>query len=154
MLSPIKKNIWLVFFALTGLITCFLGGRFIYNYYNHYVMSGKASAHVLEWEIEEITKSKYAIAAVYEFEVNGEVHTGRTFFTKPYFPNYYSAEINLEKWQACSWDVWYHPKNMNKSTMQHLFPYKQGVHFLLSMCITGYFLWLNFYIRRVSVNYQ
>ncbi len=150
----IKKNIQRAILAFTGLITCFLGGKFLYNYYNYHIMSGISSALVLEWEIEEITKSKYAIVAVYEYEVNGKAYTGRTFFTKPYFPNYYSAEINLEEWREWLWDVWYHPKNMNKSTMEHLLPYKQGVHFFLALCITGYFLWLNVYIRKTSVSYQ
>ena len=116
MLTRVKKNTWKGVFLLTALITSFLGGKFLDSYYTYYSLSERASARVLEWEIEEITKSKYAIAAVYEFEAQDKVMMGRTLFTRPYFPNYYSAEINLEEWQSYGWDVWYQVKHPKKST--------------------------------------
>ena len=123
-----------------------------YAYWKYARAGKKTQAHIENWGVEKIGSSKFAIAASYVFEVQGEKFEGKTVFKEPYYLNHLSAEDDLKKWASQHWEVWYDPSSPAFSTLQKLFPYKYIWHALLTLGVFVYFLGMRPYLLRLSNN--
>ena len=148
-----KLNIFFkVLFILVIGISTLIGVNFFYQLNKFYKLSQAAPAYIEKWVIEEGKGGKYVIGANYNFTTQGLSYKGHYKFSRLSYQNIYLAKDHLEKLKKKEWDVYFERKNPNISTLQHLFPFKQGVHLVLSLGILFYFFCLNLYIKRNNLS--
>lgn len=146
-----KLNIFFkILFILVIGITIIIGVNFFYHLNKFYKLSQNVPAHIEKWDIDEIKGGKYLIGANYNFTFQGVNYKGYYQFSRLSYQNIYLAKDHLEKLKKKTWDVYFEKNNPNISTLQHLFPFKQGVHLALSLGILFYFFCLHLYIKRNS----
>ncbi len=145
-----SKNVFSFLFLISGIISLWIGGKFVYHLYEYFNLTQTEVAQVRNWSVEEIKSGKFALIADYSFEKKGTTYTKHFQFKNPIYTNPYIAEDHIAKWKKERWQVWYNPKNPSESSLQKIFPFKEGIHLLLCIGVLLYFSWLRFYIRRVN----
>lgn len=148
----ISKNIFKILFVLTGLVSLYIGFNFFMSLHRYFELTAMAPATFDSWEIEEVRENKFIVVTSYHFEVNGATYHQRYPIQKPIYPNRYLAQEHLENWKAEKTHVWFNPKNPHQSSIFRTFPFKQGIHLLLCIGVLFYFLWLNFYVKRIQTS--
>lgn len=145
------KRIWQVFFILScGVVLWFLF-QFSVKIIPYLRLSHMADAQIESFIVKEITNEKYAIQALYQYQVNDKNYKKEYIFTSPVFLNRFAAQGHIDKhWSVNEWRVWYNYKNPDYSSLQKLFPFKFLFNACLSMGVLFYFVWLRSYIAKVS----
>ncbi|MBI3211130.1 MAG: hypothetical protein HYZ47_00360 [Simkania negevensis] len=144
-----RLNFFFLGLALAvGGVLIWKSGKFFLELYHYFSLSHQLPIEIEKWEIQEEKGGKFYLSASYQFLV-GDHRFKKTYcFPKPVYLNEYLAKDHLEKWKKEKWELWYQPKNPINSSLQKLFPFKEGIHFLLTLGLFLYFLWLRWYTRR------
>jgi len=144
-----KNSLWLLFLCCMALLTLWFVGLTGHKAYRYWVMSEQAEPTSVEWEVKNISGSKYGIKAEYTFSVRNKQFTGETVLKDMLYLNPWAAEAARDSMAERGWTVWYHPNKPAKmSTLDREFPFKMciyaGVVFLLFL----YFVGLGIYVRK------
>ena len=146
----LSKNIFKLLFVVAGGVTLYLGVNFFVDLHQYFQLSREVAAEFESWEIEEVSSSKFIIVATYHFTFDGATYHNRYTIKKPNYPNRYLAQDHLEKWQEFQKWVRFNPQNPHQSSLMRSFPLKKGIHLVLALGILLYFLWLNFYVKKMQ----
>lgn len=145
------KRIWQVFFIIScGVVLWFLF-QFSVKIVPYLKLAHMTDAHIESFVVKEITNEKYAVQALYQYQVNGKDYKKEYTFISPVFLNRFAAQSHIDKyWITNEWRVWYNYKNPEYASLQKLFPFKFLFNTCLSMGVLFYFVWLRSYITKVS----
>lgn len=145
------KRVWQVFFILScGVVLWFLF-QFGVKIIPYIKLSHMADAQIESFSVKEISQEKYAVQALYHYQVAGKNYKKEYTFNSPMFLNRFAAETHIDKnWTTKEWRVWYNQKHPEFSSLQKLFPFKFLFNVCLSIGILFYFVWLRSYVARVS----
>ena len=142
------KKFWGAIFILTGLISVFLASKLSVQLWDYFSLDAKVPASFMEWKVVEKDPSSFALAISYQFYDRDQTFSGFTELAKPYFLNAPSAEIAKKQFSEKSWEVFYRYSNPKMSSLQKLFPFKEGIQFLLALGVLIYFVCLKKMIER------
>lgn len=137
--------VWKVFFLAISAVALTLTGKFAYALYSYMIFDVSVPAKVTEWCVVETEPSKYQLGAEYTYFFEGE-HAGSHLFSGPKYNNSFIAQEHLNQFEKHSWRAFVRSHDAKVSTLQHNFPFKQLIHFLLGVSVLLYFSWLRSYI--------
>ena len=148
MKGSLSKNIWVLFFILSGGVSLFLGGIFLMDFIPYVRLDTKTVATVKEFFIESEGEERFVVGAVFTYKAQDRLMEGKKKFSTPVFISDYGAKSHLNTyWKTKEWDAWYNNKDPSIVSLQKLFPFQKLFNFLLSIGVMFYFLWLRSYLR-------
>ena len=124
-----------------ALITLYFTFNLSKELFSYLPLKAQAQARISQWEVEDV-KGKFALKAVYSFEVKEKTWNGSTRFRPPYFWNEPAAIAALKAKAKESLSAWYDPQNPSRSALEKAFP--SGLLFRTVICygVLIYFLLL------------
>jgi hypothetical protein len=135
-----KLRLFLV--IASGAICLYFLGKVSIQLWDYLQLKKYTEVVITNWEIEDISSSKYFIAAAYQYEVNSRQYIGKTVFFTPKYLNRFSAETDLQKWCNYRWQAWYNPSDPGYSSLQRIFPYKNCIYAIICSGLFIYFCFL------------
>lgn len=148
MKGSLSRNIWVLFFILSGASSLFLGVLFLKDFIPYLRLDTKTSAKVKEFFVEGRGEDRFLVGATFAYRVKGRDIEGKKKFSTPVFISELAAKSHLSTyWNIKEWDAWYNNKDPSIVSLQKLFPFQKLFNFLLSIGVMFYFLWLRSYLR-------
>lgn len=148
-----KRNLfrlWIVLLIISGSIAVWFSGIALANMCKFFILSSQTTADIVRWHVQEISSSKFAIEADYQFRIDHITYRGKTRFEKPQFLNRFSAENYVATVHQKSRKVWYQKGNPMNSTLEREFPQKDCLQSLLTVGVFSYFFFARSLVTRGS----
>lgn len=139
------RPLWLVLVCLSGGIALCFSFVAIKETWNFFRLNKATTTLAIQWEVKELSSSRYALQARYEFKVDEFPCKGKTLLKSPRFLNRFSAESQKKEYASKPWRVWYHKSSPSVSSLEKRFPQKKCLHALLTIGVFAYF----YYARGV-----
>ena len=135
-------RLWVVLLAVSGMIALWFAGVAAVGMWNFFCLNAKAPATILEWQIQELSSSRFALEADYRFDIHGNTYTGKTIFEKPHFLNRFAAENYMRINGSKSWETWYRTSNPSHNSLEKEFPKKKCLQAFLTLGVFVYFFFI------------
>ena len=132
-------KLWLVLLIVSGGIALWFSGIALVGLWDFTQLDARTPATVLKWEIQDLSSSRFAIAADYRYEVKGASYNGKTVFENLQFLNRFAAENQVKQIEDKRWEAWYSQCNPFHSSLEREFPQKQCLQALLTVGVFAYF---------------
>jgi hypothetical protein len=142
-------RLWVVLLVVTGAIALWFSCSAAVASWKFVRLNAMAPAKVLHWEVKSLSSSRFAIAADYQFEVDGAIWSGKTVFEHPQFLNRYAAENQIRQLKSNSWETWYKKGNPEISSLEREFPQKSCLQALLTLGVFSYFYFARNMLTRL-----
>lgn len=138
--SPKALYVGLIIFAC--LVSCYFWVQAIRTLSYNYFLNEQISAHIYQWDVEEIGSDQFALKANFSFEIDGQVYRGKTLFSKPLYLNQISAIAALKEKAAGSkdWMAWVDRDRPAWCTLEKERPYNFLLRAALSSAVILYFI--------------
>lgn len=143
-----KNQMWLAVLAVFALIALWFSATTGYELYWHASMMSKASPKGIQWKVYEKSRDRYALTAVYDFDVRGNIFEGKTSFQQLAFRNQAAAEQAISQYAQKPWTIWYAALSPQHSTIQKAFPLKSCIYTAILWGLFLYFIWLGWYVEK------
>jgi hypothetical protein len=148
-----RKNfyrLWVALLALSSTIALWFSAIALNNLFNFALLNAETPAQITQWQVREISSSRFAIEADYTFQVHGVPYQGKTKFEDPQFLNRYAAETHIRVMDSKSWKTWYRDSNPTRCNLEKEFPKKSCLQALLTVGVCAYFFLSRNLTLRIS----
>lgn len=142
-------RIWFVLLIISAAVFLWFSGIAIGGAWKFFRLNSKASAKILNWNVREISSSRFALEAEYQFEFDGSTYFGKTVFENPQFLNQFAAENYMQINGSKSWEAWFQSNHPNFSSLERDFPQKKCLQALLTLGVFLYFLFARSMVLRL-----
>jgi hypothetical protein len=142
-------RIWLVLLVASGMIVLWFSGAAAVGMWKFFSLNGQIPAKILNWQVQELSSSRFALEADYRFDVDGNTYIGKTIFEKPQFLNRFAAENYMRINGSKSWETWYRTNNPEHNSLEKEFPQKKCLHALLTLGVFIYFFFTRSMVLRL-----
>ncbi|MES2122514.1 MAG: hypothetical protein V4492_07025 [Chlamydiota bacterium] len=132
-------RLWIVLLAVTGGIACWFSATAAREAWGYFSLNGTAVATISDVEIRELSSSRYALKASYQYSIGGVQHTVESVLKYPQFLNRFTAENELASWRGKQCKVYYKKTSPQFSRLEKEFPRKPCLHALLTLGVLAYF---------------
>lgn len=142
-------RLWVALLAISGGIALWFLSVALMGVFKFSLLNSHGFAEVTRWQVRELSSSRFAIEADYEFKVKDAVYTGKTKFEKPQFLNRFVAENYIASIGSKPWKVWYRESNPMRSNLEREFPQKDCLQALVTLGVFAYFYFARSLLSRV-----
>jgi hypothetical protein len=142
-------RLWLILLVVSGAISLWFSGIAVGGMWKFLRLNAQASVKILNWQVQELSSSRFALEAEYQFEVDGVTHLGKTIFKKPQFLNRFAAENYMRIHGSKSWETWYQMRHPTYNSLEKEFPQKQSLQALLTLGVFVYFFFARTMVLRL-----
>jgi hypothetical protein len=142
-------RLWLVLLVTSGAIALWYSGVALVGVCKFSLLNTQTSAEVMRWQVREISSSRFAVEADYQFTVKDVTYHGKTKFENPQFLNRFAAENYIANIGAKPWKMWYRESNPTRSSLEREFPQKNCLQALLTVGVFAYFFFARSMLSRV-----
>jgi hypothetical protein len=132
-------QLWIVLLVVSGGIALWFSGIAASAFWQFLKLNASVPANVLAWEIKDISSSKFAPQAEFEYEIGGVTYSGKTIFSSPQFLNRFAAENQIKVLQTQRWRAWYQESSPSVSSLEKEFPRREFLQALLTVGVFAYF---------------
>ncbi|MBS0653997.1 MAG: hypothetical protein JSR39_10800 [Verrucomicrobia bacterium] len=133
------QGIWRVLATIAIGIALWFSSIAAYQLFQYFRLGSFAEAEVTKWSIKELSSSRFAIEAFFEFEANGKKYQGKSLLDSPVFLNPFSAEDAIKAKEKQAFYAWYQSSKPEISSLQREFPLKSLIHALVTLGVLIYF---------------
>ncbi len=141
-------RLWVILLVVSGGIAVWFSGVALVSLWKYSLLNAQAPAQILNWQVCDLSSSRYAVSADYQFTINGVVYDGKTVFENPHYLNRFAAEHSIRHHSNHSWKAWYRESNPLRSSLEREFPMKKCLHALLTLGVFGYFFFARGMVSR------
>lgn len=142
-------RLWVVLLAISGAIALWFSALAVMGILKFSLLNAQATAEIMQWKVQEISSSRFAVEADYQFKVEDNVYHGKTKFDHPQFLNRFAAENYIANQDSKSWKTWYRDTNPARSDLEREFPQKSCLQALLTVGVFAYFFFARSMVSRV-----
>jgi hypothetical protein len=142
-------RLWIILLAISAVIALWFSGIAAAGMWKFFRLNARTSAKILNWQIQELSSSRFALEADYQFEIKGVIHYGKTIFENQQFLNRFAAENSMRTSQSKSWQTWYRTSHPTCNSLEKEFPQKQCLQALLTLGVFVYFFFARSMILRL-----
>ena|SRR3990167_7427222 len=114
-----------------SLMALFFSYQLTRDFFNYWRLQARAPVQIIQWEIDGV-KEKFALRALYRFQVDGQMQQGSFRLLPPYYWNEAAAVSGLTRRAQEPWLVWYDPKGLEHSALEKRAPL--GLLFRTAIC--------------------
>lgn len=132
-------KLWLFLLIISGGIALWFSGTAAIALWKFSRLNVRTSATVLKWEVKDLSSSRFAPQAEYQYEVNGVFYMGKTIFKSFQFLNRYAAENHVKLLELKHWDAWHQASSPALSSLEREFPQQEFLQALLTVGVFAYF---------------
>ncbi|MBS0620360.1 MAG: hypothetical protein JSS61_02750 [Verrucomicrobia bacterium] len=132
-------KLWLILLILSGAVATWFVSIVLIDLNDYARLDRETPAQISEWKVIEISSSRFALAAFYQYEVDGIPYKGRMEFSSPPYLNRFAAENQMKSWKNKEWSAWYQASSPAFSSLRKEFPKKPALHALLTLGVFIYF---------------
>lgn len=143
-------RLWLILLVISGAIALWFSGVAASGMWKFFRLDKQMPAKILNWQVCELTSSRFALEADYQFELDGVLYSGKTIFSKPQFLNRFTAENYMKINGSKSWKAWYRTSSPAYNSLEKEFPQKQCLNALLTLGVFIYFFFARNMVLRTS----
>lgn len=143
-------KLWLVLLIISGGIALWFSGVVSVELWKFLRLNAHTQATISNWDVRDLSSSRFAIEANYRYEINGVVYSGKTIFEKPQFLNRFAAENHVKQLEAKRWHTWYRESNPTLSSLEREFPQKKCLQALLTLGVFVYFYFVRSMLSRLA----
>jgi hypothetical protein len=136
------QQIWRILAAIAIAIALWFSSIAAYQIFQYLRLGSFAQAEVTRWSIKELSASRFAIEAFFEFEAKGKKYEGKSLLDSPVFLNPFAAEDAIKIREKEAFFAWYQPSNPEVSSLQKDFPLKSLIHALVTLGVLIYFIFI------------
>ncbi len=129
-----------------ALVAVYFTAQLVKEFFSYFPLKSKASASILQWEVEEI-EGQFSLKATYSFEAKEKNWKNSFRLSKPYYWNEPAAISALKRLAKDDWSAWYSPKDPSSSALEKNFP--SGLLFRTVIC---YALLIYFLLLKININ--
>jgi hypothetical protein len=147
-------RLWVTLLVVSGVIALWFSEIAAVGMWKFFRFNAQVPAKVLNWQVKELSSSRFAVEAEYRFEVNGDSYSGKTIFKNPQFLNRFAAENYMKINGAKSRETWYRPGNPKHNTLEKEFPQKQCLQALLTLGVFIYFFFARSMVLRLISSFS
>ena len=141
-------RLWFVLLIISGAITLWFSGIAVSGLWKFFRLNEQTPAQVLNWKIQELSTSRFALEAEYKFDLNGKTYSGKTIFERPQFLNRFAAEHYMKVNESKNRQTWYHKGKPAYHSLEKEFPKKPCLHALLTLGVFVYFFFVRTLVQR------
>ena len=146
-----KNPAWLAFLATTTLIVLWFSGTSCYRLYHYNQLSAQTHSSSIEWTMEKKASDRYFLKASYHYQINGKNQLGETLFNRTIYRNPWAATQAISTFEKTPWIIWYSPKNISYSSLNHAFPMKSLISTAILWGLLLYFTWLGYRVQKYQI---
>ncbi len=143
-----KNRIWILFLSIVSFVLLWFSWKAFFNLYQYTSLTASTKTSSIHWIIEQKASDKFYVQARYTFVVDGKNGHGQTTFTKHLYRNRSATEQAISNPSNDPWNVWYNPSNLNHSTLQKKFPFKECLYAAIVWGVFIYFICLGIYVGK------
>ena len=143
-------KLWLILLVVSGAISIWFSGVAIGGMWKFFYLNAQSQVKILNWQVQELSSSRFALEAEYQFEINNAVYNGKTIFERPQFLNRFAAENYMRMNGSKSWETWYRADNPASNSLEKEFPRKQCLQALLTLGVFVYFFFARGMVLRLT----
>ncbi len=133
------QRLWVILLVASGLIALWFSATAAGGLWKFFCLNARAQAQVLHWQVQELSSSRFALEAEYQFKLNGKTHNGKTIIENPQFLNRFAAENYMVINSSKSWVAWYRSSDPSYSSLEKILPKKKCLQALLTIGVFIYF---------------
>jgi len=142
-------KLWLILLVISGAIALWFSGIATGGMWKFFYLNAQSPVKILNWQVQELSSSRFALEAEYQFEINHAVYEGKTIFERPQFLNRFAAENYMKINGSKSWVTWYRSGNPACNSLEKEFPRKQCLQALLTLGVFVYFFFARGMVLRL-----
>lgn len=133
------NQIWIALLIVSLGFTLFFGGVGLIKVWKFFRFDQQCPAVVSRFEVVPLASCRFAVAAYYDFEVDGTLYEGKTVFETPQCLSQFAAEHAMVLMKGKTWRVSYRQANPALSTLEKKFPYKACLEASVTLGVFAYF---------------
>ncbi len=132
-------RLWVILMIVSGGVALGFFGVALAKVWKFISLSEQVPAEIVQFQVKELSSSRFAIQAEYVYSVQSHPYRGKTVFENPLFLNRFAAE-NYPLFLANKpTTAWYMKRNPALSSLENLFPYKSCLQALMTIGVFLYF---------------
>lgn len=144
-------RLWVVLLMISAVIALWFSGIALVGVFKFSLLNTQSTAEVLRWQVRELSSSRFAIEADYQFKIDEITYHGKTKFENPQFLNRFAAENYISSLSSKSWKMWYKDSNPTRSSLEREFPQKSCLQALLTVGVFAYFFFIRSMVLRTAL---
>ncbi len=132
-------RLWVILMIASGLVALSFLGIALAGVWKFINLNETAPAQIVQFQVKELSSSRFAIEAAYSYQVESATYKGKTVFENPLFLTRFAAEnyqLFLENKPRIAW---YMKRNPTLSSLENNFPYKACLQALVTIGVFLYF---------------
>ncbi|MGC2594696.1 MAG: hypothetical protein WA347_00270 [Rhabdochlamydiaceae bacterium] len=141
-------RLWVILLVISGGIALWFSGAAMPGMWKFFRLNAQVSAKVLNWQIQELSSSRFVLKADYQFDASGTTYFSHTIFERPQFLNRFAAENYMRANGSKAWEAWYRMGVPTCSSLEREFPKKQCLQALLTIGVFFYFFFARGMVQR------
>jgi hypothetical protein len=134
----------------SGAISLWFSGVAAEGMWKFFRLNAQISVKILDWQIQELSSSRFALEAQYQFEIDNVMYGGKTIFERPQFLNRFAAQNYMQIHSSKNWEAWYRISNPAYNSLEKEFPQKQCLQALLTFGVFVYFFFAKGMVLRLA----
>jgi hypothetical protein len=102
----------------------------------------------MDWNTKELSSDRYILETSYQFNIKGQLFSGKTSWSDTAYLNPWAAEKAIEENRKKTWTIWYDPAAPSYSSLQKKLPIKQWASAALLWILSLYFFGVGCYVSK------
>lgn len=131
--------VWKILLVTAASISLWFLGQVVKDSWKFWRLSSLASAEVVNWQVKQLSSSRYVLEATYRYVIEGVEFTGKTLLRSRPHLNQYAAEKEIKNMPAQRVAVWYQKSHPSLSSLEKKFPKKELVNAVMTAAVFIYF---------------
>lgn len=137
-----SKPLSILLLILAASLTLWRGSEAFFKLWHYLRLDSVISAKIENWQVEELSPSKYALTASFTYTVQDVERKGISQLPPPFFPNRYAAADAIPYLPSGEVKIWIDRSNPSYTALEREFPWLPFLYTLSSLGIFLFFLYL------------
>ena len=146
-----KNRVWIIFLSIFFLVFLWHGAGASYQLYKYSSLTEKTTPIEIEWTLNKKASDLFYVHAQYIFNVGSSKIVGNTDFLNISYKSPEACMAVIQENSKKKWLVWYSSNNIQISTLQKSFPWKESIYSIILLFLMLYFIWLGIYVGKFGV---
>lgn len=142
-------RLWAILLVISGGIALWFLCMAVGSAWKYVRLNDKAVVNAVQWQVKEITSSRFALEGDYQFEVDGKQYSGKTLLEKPQFLNRFAAENYMAIQGSKTWETWYRKSKPQSNSLERDFPKKKCLQAVLTLGVFLYFFFARTLVMKL-----
>jgi hypothetical protein len=134
-----EKSLRALLIAGSGAVSLLLWAFALKALVQNFPLKEQVVVKIQHWEVEEVKTDRFALRALYTYDLGGRTYQGNTLFQAAYL-NQFSAIAGLKEASKSQWTAWVNPSRPAQSSLEKIIPFGFILRAFISSAVMLYFV--------------